>query len=110
MACIMFVNMMKPTTCFWRKKKKERHLLQQHHHQQLLTLEEWLLRTPIMENDDDDDNGEYTPTTLEKLLKDEKGSEVMGFGNSMSRSKSCKQKKRVSFRLPEVADTLILYD
>nr|KYP59492.1 hypothetical protein KK1_014928 [Cajanus cajan] len=53
-------------------------------------------------------NGDYTTLSMdfnissENLLKDEKV-------NSLTRSQSSRVKKRVSFRLPEVSDTIILY-
>lgn len=47
--------------------------------------------------------------SLENLLKDEKVDEKeMGF-NSMTRSQSSTVRKRVSFRLPEVSETIILH-
>ena len=55
------------------------------------------------------DGGDYTDLSVENLLKDEKVDvKEMGF-NSLTRSQSSKVRKRVSFRLQEVSETIILY-
>ncbi|KAK7300009.1 hypothetical protein RJT34_10840 [Clitoria ternatea] len=47
--------------------------------------------------------------SLENLLKDEKVDVKEVEFNSLTRNQSCKAKKRVSFRLPEVSETFTLH-
>ncbi|CAL5402713.1 unnamed protein product [Camellia sinensis] len=104
-------------TCMWRSKKnKITQLHQQEKQQQLLknvnqfTLEDWLLASPGLNNGGDFhvfkqfSNRVHPSLGEEDLMIKSRSME----SSSLSRSQSGKRKKKVSFRLPEVADIIII--